>query len=274
MDAMATLYKAWPDLVTELGPIDLPSNCFNLKREGGVLNISLNPTACLTFGAEGIPIHMAARFERVGDFFTSFSEMIRLNAIRTRTGDEACLKFEVENMGASISDVADLLTLKGKHTQRAALQLCLQLVFVFRVRTVGQLVIWLMQVLNPDTQLVTDEHTKAMIEAFWHWGTPNFLYLLYEILTYQGVVFSDPALFLYYTKLTTMLEDDAMLTSAKSGVDMRGRLKLPLVHAPVPNIIPPRWLTRFKRLAEDARERMGAELLSEQTEPTLWQSRD
>ncbi|NJM39287.1 MAG: hypothetical protein HC853_00240 [Anaerolineae bacterium] len=272
LDALSTLIEAWPNLVTGLGPVDLPANCFALKRSAGQLTISLHPAICSNFGVEGLPIHIAARFERVADYAYSFSEIIRLQAVQTQMSAAPVLTYSIDQMGASVSEVIDLLTLKGKHTQQAALQLCLQLVFVFRIRTVGQLALWLIQALNPESQLVTDAHTKALIETFWHWSTPNFLWLMYEVLTHQGVTFSDPALFLYYTKLTTMLEDDAMLTSDKSDVDMRGRLKLPLTRNATPNIVPTRWLRKFARMAEDARERMGGELVSTQTEPSLWTS--
>ena len=272
LDAINTLFVTWPDLVSGLGPVDLPSNCFDLTRSSGALKISLKPSICDEHGVEGLPIHIAARFERMGDFLSSFSELIRLQSVQAQQGDIPTLKFQVENMGATIGEVIDLLVLKGRHTQHSALQLCLQLVFVFRIRTVGQLVLWLNQVLNPDAQLVTDEHTKAMIDTFWHWSTPNFLFLIYEVLAHQGIQLSDPAFFLYYTKLTTMLEDDAKLTSDKVDVAMRGRLKLPMVPTVTPNIVPKRWLNKLARQAEAVRERMGAELISSQTEPTLWTS--
>jgi hypothetical protein len=274
LEAISTLYTTWPDLVTGLGPVDLPSNCFDVNRTPGHLTISLRPSICSEYGIQGLPIHIAARFERTADYLYSLSEVIRLQAIQTQMQTAPVLTFQVEQMGASVSEVIDLLVLKGKHTQQVALQLCLQLVFVFRIRTVGQLVLWLIQVLNPDSQVVADAHTKAMIETFWHWSTPNFLWLIYEVLARQSVTFSDPALFLYYTKLTTMMEDEAMLTSDKSDIDMRGRLKLPLVRNTSPTIIPKRWLRQLASKAEEARERMGGELVSTQTEPSLWSSPD
>jgi hypothetical protein len=274
LGAIQTLFSTWPDLVTTIGMIDLPSPCFEFEQGNNQLTIRMQAEGCQAHGVECAPIHIAARFERAGDYLNSFSEMIRLLSMQTRQVDTLPLRFDVRKMGMTISEVIDGMKLRGKFAQHAALQLCLQLAFTFRVRTVGQLVLWLLQVLNPTVQTVTDAHTKSLIESFWHWSTPNFLYLIYEVLARCDIEMTEAATFLYYTKLITMMDDEATQTLPNNERDMRGRLKLPLVSEPVPNVVPNKWLRALAARAEAAREHLNMELVTTETEPSLWAQRE
>ena len=274
LDAIQTLFTAWPDLVTITGMIDLPTPCFEFERGENQLTIRMQAEGCAAQGVECAPIHIAARFERVGDYLSAFSEIIRLLSVQAQQLDSLPLRFDLRQMGMTISEVIDAMKLRGKFAHHAALQMCLQLAFVFRVRTVGQLVLWLLQVLNPTVQTVTDAHTKALIELFWHWSTPNFLYLIYEVLARCDIEMTEAATFLYYTKLITMMDDEMLQSPVNNERDMRGRLKLPLVSEPMPNIVPRKWLGMLAARAEAAREHLNMELVTTETEPSLWAQRE
>ena len=49
-------------------------------------------------------------------------------------------------------------------------------------------------------------------------------------------------------------------------------MRLPLLSERYANIVPKRWITRMVKLAEGAKVRLGAEMLSDKTEPSLWVS--
>jgi hypothetical protein len=85
---------------------------------------------------------------------------------------------------------------------------------------------------------------------------------------------TEAATFLYYTKLITMMDDEATQTLPNNERDMRGRLKLPLVSEPVPNVVPNKWLRALAARAEAAREHLNMELVTTETEPSLWAQRE
>lgn len=268
LDAIETLLPEWPALVTAYGPYDAPDCPLKIQRGPGRLTVAL-PGDCRSLGElSHHPVVIAARFERLAEFFASFSEQIRLRQLKNTPS--AILDFDLHEMGESISEAVQRLDLKSTRTERMATTMCIQLSAIFQVRTVGQLVLWLAMVLEPEQQTVSDAVNKAVIDSFWRWADPNALYLIYDLLAIKQVVLSDLAFFLYFTKLSTKLDD--LDSFGTHDVDARGRLRLPLLSERYANIVPKRWITRMVKLAEGAKVRLGAEMLSDKTEPSLWVS--
>ena len=205
LDAIETLLPEWPSLVTAYGPYDAPDCPLKIRRGPGRLTVAL-PRDCRSLGElSRHPVAIAARFERLAEFFASFSEQIRLRQLQHTPS--VILDFDMHEMGESISEAVQRLDLKTSRAQRAATNMCIQLSAIFQVRTVGQLVLWLAMVLEPEQQTVSDTVNKAVIDSFWRWADPNALYLIYELLALKHVTFSDLSFFLYVTKLSTKLDD-------------------------------------------------------------------
>jgi hypothetical protein len=70
------------------------------------------------------------------------------------------------------------------------------------------------------------------------------------------------------------MDDEMMQSPTNNERDMRGRLKLPLVSEPMPNIVPRKWLGILAARAEAAREHLNMELVTTETEPSLWAQRE
>ena len=266
-EAIGTLAEYWPELVNRLYPDeDSQPGELTFWREPGVLTIAdvAAPPKLLAYPQARI----ARRFERVGEYLQSLSDQLALRHIAQLDPFESGLIFQPDKIEDDMVEAIDRLRLRGVSSIEAGRQLRLQLDGSFRITTVAQLIIRLALVLNANFQIECDEHVRAFIRNFWGWATANHLYLVHELLTKQSVTLADRAFVLFYSKLLDRLEHPEL--NHMHDVDVLGRLRLPLVHNACPCIVPKRWVKKMNSRLESVKQLMGAELLSQLTDPPLF----
>ncbi|NJM39480.1 MAG: hypothetical protein HC853_01255 [Anaerolineae bacterium] len=259
LDALATLLAHAPSL-TKRDSADL-----ELQRVGKALLIRDVHQATLLFPEERI----ARRFERLGEFCQSLSDLMLLREMRKADETELPLIFKPDQLGEDIGEALGRLWLHDPTLMRVAQEVQAQLALVFNIRTLAQLVLKLSIVLDERLQIVCADFQRALINAFWDWADANKLYVLYRLLVHKRIVMSDQAFFLYYTKLL-----DRMTATRQAGVDALnndGRLRLPLANDPLLRAVPQDWWQQMSRRFERIKIVKGAELVSMQTEPPIWQ---